>query len=71
MTRQARGAQTSMIFRVFRVWVESKIPDRLDAQSIPPPLSLPAVPVAAPSPRPLFLVDIDTSERYTLSAMHI
>lgn len=36
MTRQARGAQTSMIFHVFREQVESKIPDRLNAQ---PPLS--------------------------------
>lgn len=49
MTQQTRGAQTSMIFRVFRVQVESKIPNRLDAQPIPPSLRLLAI---APSPHP-------------------
>jgi len=47
MTRQAREAQTSMIFRVFRVRVESKIPDRLNqslSHFVCPPRHHPAPP---------------------------
>lgn len=62
MTRQAREAQTSMIFRVFRVRVESKIPDRLNqslSHFVCPPRHL--------TPHPLFLVDIDTRILYLIN----